>query len=119
MPSAEGWPVVWLKSDLLALNQERRRHVSSCEVGRYLKTEVRQVEEHTFRQTKRGPPGPTTTSIRTTTKRWMVDWSIDQETVDDDRKSDRMYPLLTNDGELLDAEVFAAHKRQPTIEKRF
>jgi len=156
MPSAEGWPVVWLKSELLALNQERRRQerlaraqqeledlrskllgprprrrsraaicervdeiVSSCEVGRYLKTEVRQVEEHTFRQTKRGRPGPSTTFVRKTTRRWTVDWSIDQETVDYDRKSDGMYPLLTNDRQLSDAEVFAAHKRQPTIEKRF
>jgi transposase len=30
-----------------------------------------------------------------------------------------MYPLLTNDRTLSDAEVFQAHKRQPTIEKRF
>jgi transposase len=39
--------------------------------------------------------------------------------VEYDRKSDGMYPLLTNDRMLSDAEVFAAHKRQPTIEKRF
>lgn len=30
-----------------------------------------------------------------------------------------MYPLLTNDRQLTDAELFAAHKRQPTIEKPF
>jgi len=156
MPSAEGWPVVWLKSDLLALNQERRRQerlaranqeledlrskllgprprlrsraavcervdeiVSTCEVSRYLKTGVRQVEEHSFRQTRRGRPGANTTYVRKTTRRWTVDWSVDQKTVDYDRKSDGMYPLLTNDRQLSDAEVFAAHKRQPTIEKRF
>jgi transposase len=156
MPSAEGWPVVWLKSDLLALSQERRRQerlaraqqeledlrakllgprprlrtrvavaerveeiVSRCEVGRYLKTEVCQVEEHAFRQTRRGRPGPTTTYVRKTTRRWTVNWSVDQNSIDYDRKSDGMYPLLTNDRQLSDAEVFAAHKRQPTIEKRF
>lgn len=30
-----------------------------------------------------------------------------------------MYPLLTNDRKLTDAQVLEAHKRQPTIEKRF
>lgn len=156
MPSAEGWPVVWLKSDLLALNQQRRRQerlaraqqelddlrskllgrrprlrsraaiservdeiVGTREVGRYLKTEVHQIEEHSFRQTKRGRPGPSTTYARTTTRRWTIDWSVDEKTIDYDRKSDGMYPLLTNDRQLSDAEVFAAHKRQPTIEKRF
>jgi len=156
MLSAEGWPVVWLKSDLLALNQERRRQerlaralqeledlrskllgprprlrsraaiadcveriVGRCEVSRYLKTEVRQFEEHAFRQTKRGRPGPSTTYVRKTTRRWTVNWSVDQKTVDYDRKSDGMYPLLTNDRQLSDADVFGAHKRQPTIEKRF
>lgn len=156
MPSAEGWPVVWLRSELLALNQERRRQerlaranqelddlkskllgprprlrsraaiserveeiLRTREVGRYLETQVRQVEEHTFRQTKRGRPGANTTYVRKTTRRWTIDWSIDQKTVDYDRKSDGMYPLLTNDRQLTDAEVFAAHKRQPKIEKRF
>lgn len=156
MPSAERWPLVWLKSDLLALNQERRRQerlaraqqeledlrsrllgprprlrsraaicervdeiLATCEVSRYLQTKVHQVEEHTFRQTRRGRPGPSTTYVRKTTRRWTVDWSVDQKTVDYDRKSDGMYPLLTNDRQLPDADVFAAHKRQPTIEKRF
>lgn len=156
MPSREGWPVVWLKSELLALHQERRRQerlaraqqeledlrskllgsrprlrsraaiaervddiVTTCEVARYLKVKVRQVEEHTFRQTRRGRPGPKTTYVRNTRKRWTIDWEIDQKTVDYDRKSDGMYPLLTNDRKLSATEVFEAHKRQPTIERRF
>ena len=36
-----------------------------------------------------------------------------------ERKSDGMYPLLTNDRSLTDTQVFEAHKRQPSIEKRF
>ena len=156
MPSAEGWPVVWLKSELLALRQEHRRQerlaraqqaledlraklsgprprlrnraaiaerveeiVSGCDVGRYLKATPRQLEEHTFRQTQRGRPGPTTTYVRQTRRGWTVDWSLDEGAVAYDRRSDGMYPLLTNDRTLTDAEVFAAHKRQPTIEKRF
>jgi transposase len=156
MPSAEGWPVVWLKSELLALRQEHRRQdrlaralqeledlrarllgqrprlrtraaiaerveeiVSTHDVGRYLRATLRQVEEHTFRQTRRGRPGPATTYVRRTRRRWTVEWNLDEAALGYDRRSDGMYPLLTNDRTLSDAEVFAAHKRQPTIEKRF
>jgi transposase len=156
MPSAEGWNVVWLKSTLLALNQQRRRQerlaraqqdledlrskllgprprlrtrtaiaerveaiVRTCKVSRYLKTTIFQIEEHSFRQTRRGRPGPNTTYVRKTRKRWTIDWTIDQDAIDYDRKSDGMYPLLTNDLTLSDAQAFEAHKRQPSIEKRF
>ena len=44
---------------------------------------------------------------------------MDDEAIAYDCKSDGMYPLLTNDRELTDAQVLAAHKRQPTVEKRF
>ena len=156
MLSAEDWPVVWLKSTLLALNQQKRRQerlaraqqeledlrekllgprprlrtraaiaervqeiLGDRKVIRYLKTTISQVEEHTFRQTKRGRPGPNTKYVRKTKKRWTIDWVVDEEAVAFDRKSDGMYPLLTNDRNLSDSEVFGAHKRQPSIEKRF
>jgi transposase len=35
------------------------------------------------------------------------------------RKSDGMYPLLTNDRELPPADTLKAHKRQPVIEREF
>jgi len=93
--------------------------IRTCKVARYLKVKISQLEQHTFRQTKRGRPGPKTTYVRTTRRRWTIEWTIDQAAVDYDRKSDGMYPLLTNDRSLSDAEVFEAHKRQPAIEKRF
>ncbi len=156
MVSREGWPVVWLRSSLLALHQERRRQerlaraqqeledlnakltgprprrrsraairervdaiVHGCRVARYLHVQVRQEEHHSYRQTKPGRPGRNTSYVRKTRKYWTIDWELDQATIDYDRKSDGMYPLLTNDRSLTDAEVFEAHKRQPTIEKRF
>jgi transposase len=48
-----------------------------------------------------------------------VQWHIEEHAIDYDRKSDGMYPLLTNDCKLTDAQVLEAHKCQPTIEKRF
>ena len=51
--------------------------------------------------------------------RWKIGWTIDQAKIAYDRKSDGMYPLLTNDRTLTPKQVLEAHKRQPTIEKRF
>jgi transposase len=57
--------------------------------------------------------------VRKTRKFWRLRWHIDEEIIAYDRKSDGMYPLLTNDRTLTDAQALEAHKRQPTIEKRF
>lgn len=93
--------------------------VDGCKVQRYLKVAVTQAAEHRYRQAKPGRPGPNTQYVRRTRRYWRLGWELDQPAVDYDRKSDGMYPLLTNDGSLTDAEVLEAHKRQPTIEKRF
>ncbi len=81
--------------------------------------EVVQHQEHYFRQARPGRPGPKTRYVRKTRKSWRLQWRIDEEAIAYDRKSDGMYPLLTNDRTLTDAQVLEAHKRQPTIEKRF
>lgn len=88
-------------------------------VGRYLK--VRRVvrEEHTFKQTRRGRPGPDTAYRKLTRRRYDIEWSIDAAAIAYDEKSDGMYPLLTNDRNLTPVQVLQAHKGQPTIEKRF
>jgi transposase len=88
-------------------------------VARYLK--VRRVvrEEHQFKQTHRGRPGPDTAYRKIIKRRFDVQWSTDQEAIAYDRKSDGMYPLMSNDRQLTDAQLLEAHKGQPMIEKRF
>jgi transposase len=88
-------------------------------VTRYLVVELVRDQEHRFQQARRGRPGPDTQYVRKTRKFWRLRWHIDEDTLTYDRKSDGMYPLLTNDRTLTDAQVLEAHKRQPTIEKRF
>jgi transposase len=88
-------------------------------VVRYLKVMVGTVESFTFKQAKRGRPGPNTAFVRKAKKSWHLTWELDQAAVDYDRKSDGMYPLLTNDRTLTDTQVLEAHKGQPSIEKRF
>ena len=75
--------------------------------------------EHYFRQAGPGRPGPKTRYVRKTRKSWRLQWSLDEKAIAYDRKSDGMYPLLTNDRTLTNAQVLEAHKHQPTVEKRF
>lgn len=86
---------------------------------RYLRVSLKQVEEHSFRQERRGRPGPETKYVREEKKRFSLTWALDEEAIAYDHASDGMYPLLTNDRSLSAAEVFRAHKRQPEVEKRF
>jgi len=75
--------------------------------------------KHTFKQERRGRPGPDTAYRRVTRKRYDIEWVTDDQAIAYDKKSDGMYPLLTNDRTLTSAQVLTAHKGQPRIEKRF
>jgi len=88
-------------------------------VRKYLHVEIVQDAEHHFRQAAPGRPGPKTRYVRKTRRFWRLAWRVEEEPIAYDRRSDGMYPLLTNDLTLTDTQVFEAHKRQPTIEKRF
>jgi len=88
-------------------------------VARYLRVRTVSQPEYRFTQTGPGRPGPDTRYRRQERRRWRLEWTIDEEKIAYDRKSDGMYPLLTNDAQLTSAQVLQAHKRQPTIEKRF
>lgn len=93
--------------------------LSHRRVARYLKVKRTIRQEHVYRQKTPGRPGPQTEYRRRTRRRHDINWEIDQAAIDYDRKSDGMYPLLTNDRSLSSADVLRAHKAQPIIEKRF
>jgi len=86
---------------------------------KYFAIELYQDEVHTYRQASRGRPGPNTRYVRKTRKFWQLRFPLNDDAIAYERKSDGMFPLLTNDRSLTDAQVFEAHKRQPSIEKRF
>jgi transposase len=156
LPSKEGWPVFWLWSGLLALQQEqsrceriakaeellgelqaqltgsksRRRSyedvddrvsaiLSGQHVARWVEVKIVSTEQHRYRQESSGRPGPATRYVRRTKRGWRLDWRIDENMIAYDRKSEGMYPVLTNDRTLTIQDAFAAHRRQPAIEKRF
>jgi transposase len=89
------------------------------QVGRYLRVRRTWRQEDRFRQMRRGRPGPDTPYRKIVRRRPDLEWSLDEAALAYDRKSDGMYPLLTNDASLTNAQVLEAHKGQPRIEKRF
>jgi len=88
-------------------------------VSRYLKVQRVVREEHRFKQTRRGRPGPDTAYRKITRRRFDIEWTLDAAALAYDEKSDGMYPLLSNDRNLSPSQVLEAHKGQPAIEKRF
>ena len=88
-------------------------------VGRYLKVSRVVREEHSFKQSRRGRPGPDTVYRKITRRRYTIEWTLDAQAITYDQTSDGVYPLLTNDPTLTPAQVLTAHKGQPRIEKRF
>jgi transposase len=93
--------------------------VDNYHVSRYLQVNRVVREEHLYKQTRRGRPGPNTAYHKVTRRRFDIEWITDEEAIAYDHNSDGRYPLITNDRSLSPAEVLAAHKRQPMIEKRF
>jgi transposase len=88
-------------------------------VEHYINVHRLHHETHTFKQMRRGRPGTNTSYRKATRRRWKIEWKIDTQRIEYDRKSGGMYPLLTNDRSLTPADVLEAHKGQPVIEKRF
>jgi transposase len=85
----------------------------------YLKVTLHNTEEHSYKQTKRGRPGPNTEYKRHTKRGYRLTITTNDQALRDADKSSGMYPLLSNDTNLTPQQVFEAHKRQPSIEKRF
>jgi len=88
-------------------------------VKRYFLISLDLIYEHSYKQERPGRPGPDTRFVRKTKRRWRITWREDDDAVAYDHASDGMYPLISNDKELTPRQVLEAHKRQPTIEKRF
>jgi transposase len=99
--------------------QKIEKILARFRVERYLKVTLAESIQKDFIQEHPGRPGPDTLYRRKDRHRWSLSWEVDEAKIAYDRKSDGMYPLLTNDRGLTPAQVLDAHKRQPTIEKRF
>ena len=99
---------------------ETQAHEAIAEVNatRWVHIHVEQDTIETFRQAKRGRPGPNTAYKKIVTTTLRIRFTVDEAQVAHDAASDGMWPLLTNDPDMAAAELLAAYKWQPNLEKR-
>lgn len=85
---------------------------------RWVDYRVTEAVEATFRQERRGSPAQETRYRRLTRMRFQLSWVVRQDVVVADAASDGCFPLITNDLAMTEAEVLAAYRYQPRLEKR-
>ena len=71
-----------------------------------------------YKQERRGRPGPNTRYREVTRTRYALTHDVDLAKIAYDAASDGCFPLITNDTTLTDAEVLAAYRYQPNLERR-
>ena len=86
--------------------------------SRWISLQVKEHHSERYRQEKRGRPGPDTRYRKTTRAHYRITFSINETQVAHDAASDGMFPLISNDQDLSDAELLATYKWQPNLEKR-
>ena len=73
----------------------------------------------TYRQEKRGRPGPDTRYLRRQATRFDLVWQLDHDRLAQEARCDGVFPLVTNVTTLSALELLLAYKQQPLIETRF
>jgi transposase len=84
-----------------------------------LTVDIRQYVTEDYRQTAPGRPGPNTKYVKKTKTFCDLAWEVNARTMGERKKTDGVFPLITNCRQRTAAEVLWAYKRQPIIEKRF
>lgn len=82
------------------------------------KTVPRSTATTKLKQEKRGRTGPKTRYRKIVTTHHRIVFTVNETLVAHDAHSDGCFPLITNDTNLTDAEVLAAYRYQPNLERR-
>jgi transposase len=102
----------------VAAETEAREAIAEVNATRWVDIHVETDSAESFRQAKRGRPGPNTAYKKIVTTRLRIRFTVDEHQVAHDTASDGMWPLITNDRDLTPAEAFGAYRWQPNLEKR-
>jgi len=88
------------------------------QVERWIKTDFLVVEQARFTQAKPGRPGPQTGYIRHMQQLVSLRWQPNVQALQDEARTDGIFPLVTNDENRSVTDVLIAYKHQPALEKR-
>jgi transposase len=93
--------------------------LSDGDVEGWLVVEIKPRTTETFRQDRRGRPGPRTRYVRSEATRFDLSWRIDHDRLVVEARCDGIFPLVTNQTSVSAVDLLLAYKQQPMIEKRF
>lgn len=85
---------------------------------RWVDFTVAESTQETYRQERRGRPGAKTRYRRTEKPVFTLTAKVRAEAVAYDAATDGCFPLVTNDKEMTPADVLAAYRYQPNLERR-
>lgn len=85
---------------------------------RWVSFEVTETIEERYRQERRGRPGNNTRYRRADKHSFAITATVRADTVTFDAVTDGCFPLITNDRHMTPAEVLAAYRYQPNLERR-
>jgi len=86
--------------------------------ARWIGYQITEATDQSYRQEKRGRPGNDTRYRKISRTHHRVAFHVDENRVAHDAASDGMFPMITNDKRMSAAELLAAYKYQPNLEKR-
>lgn len=101
-----------------AVAEQASAALAAAGAQRWLTFTVEERREDTFRQARRGRPGPATAYVRKERLRFALHWQPHAEHIDYDAHTDGMFPLISNADDLDAGELLAKYKYQPQLEKR-
>lgn len=86
-------------------------------VGELLSIEIVEQRQTVQVQATPGRPGPRTVYVEKEEIRYRLEWSCNEQAIEEASKTDGIFPLLTNT-DLEASEVLKKYKEQPYLEKR-
>jgi hypothetical protein len=102
----------------VAVEDEATAALARAGADRWISYTVAETVTETFRQEHRGRPGTHTRYRRHTNTRHTISWDTSLHVLAHDAATDGCFPLITNDTTLTDAQVLAAYRYQPNLERR-
>ena len=104
--------------DRVAVEQAATAALTDAHAERWVTATVTDTVHKSYRQERRGRPGPNTRYREIATTRHHVAHDIVIDRIAYDAASDGCFPLITNDRTLTDAQVLDAYRYQPHLERR-
>ena len=89
------------------------------DVKHLVQVQVDAHENENYRQTSRGRPTSKTKYTRQVTTRFDLNYTVDQQALEVERRGYGAFPLITNVLDASERDLLWAYKKQPQIERRF